>query len=248
MADMEPGQLIVPHGTDEPGQPGGGSPEPERPTEDPEPTPEPAPIPDESSQSAAASEPASLPQPDQPAGPAANAPDTGWQFTPEANSAPAQSAVPQPLDDLNWTASEFIAHDKGASWYAMLAIGAIVVAVLIYLITKDKITTGIIVFVAVVFGAFAGRKPNVQQYSLTGQGLQIGQKFYNLQDFKTFSVGQEGAIASIVLNPLKRFMPPLTIYVAPDMAESVVNFLSNYLPFEQHKTDAVDSLLRRIRF
>ncbi len=50
-------------------------------------------------------------------------------------------------------------------------------------------------------------------------GLQIGVKSYGFQDFKTFSIAEEGAIVSIVFMPLKRFMPPLTIYVAPDMED-----------------------------
>jgi hypothetical protein len=48
--------------------------------------------------------------------------------------------------------------------------------------------------------------------------------------------------------PLKRFMPPLTVYLAPEMEEQIVDFLAQLLPFERHRQDAVDGLLKRIRF
>jgi hypothetical protein len=172
-----------------------------------------------------------------------------WQFRTEADTPVApgtrSGALPQ---DVSWTASEFIAHEKSGGWYALLVLGAAVVTALVYVLTKDKISTAVVLLAAIAFGIFAARKPRTQQYSLTGQGLQIGQKFYGFQDFKTFSVSEEGAIASIVFAPMKRFMPPLTIYVAPDIEERVVDFLSAYLPFEEHKADAVDSMLKRIRF
>ncbi len=71
---------------------------------------------------------------------------------------------------------------------------------------------------------------------------------YALQGFKSFSITEDGAIASIIFMPLKRFMPALTIYMAPDVEDKVVNYLSDVLPMERHRQDAVDSLLKRIRF
>jgi hypothetical protein len=186
----------------------------------------------------AAELPAASPQPE--------AASTGqWQFRQE-DTAPAAS---QPLsEEIRWTASEFIAHEKSAGWYGLLALAGLAAASLDYLITRDLFSTAVILFAAVAFGVFAGRQPRTQEYGLSRQGIQVGLKSYNFQDFKTFSVAEEGAIASIIFMPLKRFMPPLTLYVAPDMEDQVVDYLSAFLPFEQHKADAVDSLLRRIRF
>lgn len=239
MDGMQPGQLIVPHGPSDPKPTPDGSPEPERPVEEPEPAPQPAPTP-EPAAPAVISETAT-PAPAQPAA------SGGWQFRQEAEVA-SSSFRELPEEDLSWTASEFIAHEKGAGWYGLLALGAIVAAALVYFVTRDKVSTAVVVFVAAALGFFGGRKPHTQQYNLTGRGLQIGQKFYGFQDFKTFSIVEEGAIASISFAPLKRFMPPLTIYVAPDIEERVVNFLSSYLPLEARKADMVDNLLKRMRF
>lgn len=238
---MQPGQVVVPHGPDE--KPAGdGAPKPERPAEQPEPAPNPGATPEPGMPAKAAiSEPV-------PAATAPTEPANGWQFRQEAEPAAADVQPTAPPEDVSWTASEFIAHEKSGGWYVLLVCCAAVAAALVYMLTKDKISTGVVVLAAAAFGVFAARKPRTQQYSLTGRGLQIGQKFYGFQDFKTFSVSEEGAIASIVFAPMRRFMPPLTIYVAPDVEDKVMDFLSAYLPFEEHKTDAVDSLLKRIRF
>jgi hypothetical protein len=234
MEEFKPGQVISPHSNSapspEPTPTPTGAPEPERPTEPPAP---PSPTPGA-----------------EPDGPivAGTAPIQNWQFNTETSSETSTEPLVAEPASLDWTAAEFIAHEKTINWYGSLAILTIVVATLIFLVTKDRISTGIVVLAGAAFGAFAMRKPKMQQYAIFPGGLQIGQKTYNFQDYKTFSVIDEGAIASIIFMPLKRFMPPLTVYVAPDLEDKVVDFLAAYLPFEQHKADAVDSLLRRIRF
>ena len=233
---QQPGQVIVPHDAGEPKPPGDGAPQPER---QPEPEPTPTPVPAaEPVAPAVVQAPVANPQPE-------TIPVGQWQFRQEEVAPAAQTPLP---DDIHWTASEFIAHEKSAGWYGLLALAGLAAAALDYLITRDLFSTVVILFAAAMFGVFAARKPKTQEYSLSRQGIQIGVKSYDFQDFKTFSVAEEGAIASIVFMPLKRFMPPLTLYVAPDMEDRVVDYLSAFLPFEQHKADAVDNLLRRIRF
>lgn len=242
MDGLQPGQVIIPHNnSDDPQQPGGAPP---------------AQVPDDAPKEPVPS-PVSSPEQVQPAmaaGPAyqaavQNTPpadSTSWQFHQSADTLqPANRQMPQ---ELTWTASEYIAHEKGAGWYMLLVLAGLVAAAADYLLFKDTVSTVVIVLAATAFGVLSARKPHIQQYALTTQGLQIGGKAYFFQDFKNFSVAEEGATASIVFMPMKRFMPPLTVYVAPDLEDRVIDFLSSILPFEQHRTDAVDTLMRRIRF
>jgi len=249
MADLQPGQVITPRAADDPVPDGNdttpdGAPQPDRPA--PLPPNEPNPEPDEAPPPTPEPEPASL-APIAPMNAAAMSEEPqGWQYN------NAETQAPQPTgqlpNDITWTASEFIAHEKGASWYGLLALAGLGAAALDYWLTKDKFSAGVIVLVAIAFGVLAARKPRTQQYALTHQGLQIGNKAYFFHDYKNFSVSEEGAIASIIFVPLKRFMPPLTVYVSPEMENQVFDFLSQLLPFEPHRTDAVDGLLKRIRF
>jgi hypothetical protein len=183
--------------------------------------------------------------------------EAGWQYKPEATPPPAagQNQVPGQFpmavpeeQEVVWSASEFVAHNKGVGWYATLGLAAVALAAVVYLITRDTVSVVIIIFVALILGIAAVRKPRVLNYQLNGGGLMIGQKFYPYSEFKSFSVMREGAFSSIMFIPLKRFMPPISIYYDPEDEERIVEALAEYLPMENRTHDAVDSLIRHIRF
>lgn len=157
--------------------------------------------------------------------------------------------VPPPGDgSVTWTASEFVAHDKSVNWYISLVLIATVLIGGIYFITRDVISVVALTFGVVLFGLYASREPRQLQYSLDATGIGVGEKHYSYDQFRSFSILPEGAFSSIILMPLKRFMPALTIYYAPEDEERVLAVLSNQLPFDQHKLDLTDRFMRRIRF
>jgi len=236
MDDMQPGQLIVPHNSDDPKPVGEDAPQPQRPEEEPRPDPDPAPPP--------------APIPDTTA-----VPPEPSLYRPEAQPVASQPLQSDPAstgqgaaDDISWTAAEFVAHEKGAGWYALLIVIGLAIASVAYFLIKDLISTITIILAMIMLGVYAARKPKQQEYALNHQVIQVGMRTYSFHDYKNFSVAEEGDTASVVFMPLKRFMPPLTIYVAPGVEDQVVDFLANILPFEPHRADAIDSLLRRIHF
>lgn len=151
-------------------------------------------------------------------------------------------------DSVSWTASEFIAHQKSAGWYGILVTVALILAGTIYLLTRDLITTGFVVFGAVVLGYYASRQPRELEYRLDANGVAIGDKHYDYDVFRSFSIVTEGAFSSVVFMPLKRFAPLRAVYFAPEEEERIVNVLMPRLPFEEYSHDAVDRLMRHIRF
>lgn len=130
----------------------------------------------------------------------------------------------------------------------LLAIGTIVLAALVYLLTRDNVSTAVIVIAGLILGVYASHKPRQMEYIIDQSGLTIGGKHYAYQHFRSFSVGNEGAFNGITLMPLRRFAVPLTIYYPPEEEEAIVNILSVQLPFEEHRVDAIDAFMRRIRF
>jgi hypothetical protein len=164
--------------------------------------------------------------------------------TEPAETLPATAAP----SEISWTASEYVHHDKTAGWYLALAVCAALVAALVYLISHDWVSVGVVVVAALVLGSYGSRQPRQLDYHLDGQGIGIGPKRYFYGEFKSFSVIPEGAFSSITFMPLKRFSPPISIYYAPEDEEKILALLSQYLPFEEPRRDAVDSLMRRIRF
>lgn len=151
-------------------------------------------------------------------------------------------------DSVSWTASEFIAHEKGAPWYLALVFVTAMLTALIYLFTKDKISSGVVVIAAIIFGTYAARKPRTLEYRLDDTGLHVADKFYDYDQFRSFMVVQEGAFQSITFMPLKRFMPSLTIYCSPEDEQKVTDLLADRLPMENRGHDPLDRFLHRIRF
>lgn len=173
------------------------------------------------------------------------APDQSWQYSQDDQA----NFVPQgDIGAVSWTASEFIDHDKRASWFMGLAGVAIISSGIVYLITNDFIATITVLIAAGLFGVTAGRKPSTLEYIVDSSGIHIGSKLYEYARFKSFSVIEEGAIDSIHLTPLARFAPPISLYYPPDQENDIIGTLSNYLPHEQRSHDPVDRLMRRIRF
>lgn len=174
-------------------------------------------------------------------------PDSNWQYTEDANSGNS-SSMQTPHETVTWTASEYIAHEKTAGWYLLLAVVVVGAAGVVYLLTKEIVSTVVIVIMGAAFASFANRKPQELTYTLDSNGLKIGDKAFNYSQFKSFTIIEEGAIDSIMIMPLQRFMPPLSIYFDPSDEEKITDALSGYLPYEDRKQDPVDRLMRKVRF
>lgn len=175
--------------------------------------------------------------------------DTQWQFG--AGSAPDvanASATVKASDDVQWSASEFIAYQKTAGWYLLILLGIVALAAVVFLATQDYLSSGAIVVAGILFLMFASRKPRVLNYSVNSSGLTIGQKHYTFKDFRSFSIIEETHVRSIMLTPLKRFMPAISMYFEPTDERKITEALSAYLPYEDRKQDAVDKVMQRLRF
>ncbi|MDB5170441.1 MAG: hypothetical protein JWO35_135 [Candidatus Saccharibacteria bacterium] len=170
--------------------------------------------------------------------------------TPAPQPEPTLDTHPAAEDDgsISWTASEFVAHEKSASWYGSLAVVAVFGAGLVYLLTKDVVSSAVILFSALILGFYGARQPRQLQYRISEHGISVGQKNFAYEEFRSFTVAPDGAFSSIIFKPLKRFATLTTIYYAPEDEEQIVDVLADRLPFEEHAPDAVDRLMRRIRF
>lgn len=176
------------------------------------------------------------------------------EFSYVGNSAPAapmQQPIPQQASQsplMQWKASEFIDHQKSTGWFMPLIVVSILISAVIYFFTRDILATVVVILGCVAFGTFAGQKPRTLTYTLLPTSIKIGPKTYSYDDFRAFSIIQEGALFSIFLQPIKRFMPPLTIYFDPDDGEKIFDTLASHLPHVEREQDPIDRFMRRIRF
>jgi hypothetical protein len=180
-----------------------------------------------------------------------------FQYNPEeeiddsTSSGQNQDEEQKPADKdrtVSWTGSEFIANHKGSKWF--LSFFAVLVAVvgLIFALTKDYVSAISVAVVGVLFAFLANRQPRQLTYQIDNKGINMGSNFYAFDQFKSFSLAQDGAIGYINLMPMKRFMPDVSIYFPPEQEATIIEILSDHLPHNEGDERHIDKLAKRFRF
>jgi hypothetical protein len=225
---MQPGQTI------QPGVPPTKEAQPQpQPTTPPVDTPAPEPQPPVA--------PEQAPQPEA-------SPETPWHFSADQQANPVDAASVPQATPVSWTASEYVAHNKGVSWFLLVGLAIVVVAVAIYALTRDVVSAVVIGIVGVTFGAFGARKPQVLEYIVDSKGIHIGHKTYPYVQFRSFSVLEDDGTHSIFLMPAQRFGLPINIYYELKDEGTIVEALGANLPLEERKAALIDRLMSKIRF
>lgn len=171
----------------------------------------------------------------------------------DSPAVPAASDQTTPLPDetpVQWVAREYVHQEKGAGWYAVFAlVAALFIAADIFLLKSWLWSFSFLVVVmAVSLVVYSLRPPRDIHYTLSGkQGLYIGERLYHLSDFKAFGLIKDGDHHSIMLIPLKRFAPGVSVYFPDEAGEQIVDILGQRLPMEALKLDAIDLLIRKLR-
>jgi hypothetical protein len=159
----------------------------------------------------------------------------------------AEGVSGQTVGSIAWTASEFVQNEKSKQWFFLLSVFAIVLAVIIFFLT-DWISAVVVLLALLTLGVVGARPPRTLQYLLDDDGIHIENKSYPYEAFRSFSLIDEGAIDCIQLTPLKRVMPPITIYFSPEDAEKILVILSTVLPHEERERELIDRLMSRLHF
>jgi len=172
------------------------------------------------------------------------APFTGQDF---AADAPETQEVVDPKASVSWEASEYIHRAKDAWWtigFIIVVLAGLAISIWLQVWT----VVGLVIAMALAFGVFAFRKPKIKHYTLNHSGLTIDDKTYSLEDFRAFGILTEDAFFSILLIPVKRFMPAISMYFAQEDGEQIVDILGSHLPLEEIHLDPIDALMRRLHF
>jgi hypothetical protein len=163
-------------------------------------------------------------------------------------SDPSQNLQNDPnTPTISWTSKDGFSYQKGLRWYFIFMLLVVIVAIVIYLTTKDKITTAVIVVSGIILAVYSSRKPRDVNYSINQYGFKIKDREYKLGNYKSFSIIKHDANnLSIVLTPLKRFLPYAYLYLG-DNSQQVIEMVGRILPLEKKNNDFLERLLRYIK-
>lgn len=166
--------------------------------------------------------------------------------TPAANlTVPDEPVFSQ--EPIHWQAQEYVHHERSALWFVVFAVVVFgLMAVSIFLMKAYTFTVLIPIMAAAVI-VYVRRPPRVLSYTLSDQGLYINDKLYPLAEYKSFAVIQDDREYSILLIPVKRFMPGVSVYFPENSGQAIVDMLGVRMPMEERKLDPVDRFLRKIR-
>lgn len=171
--------------------------------------------------------------------------NTSWDYKPDGGAASARS---RRRDTVSWEASEYIEHRHGAAWYLLLGLATAGLTVVVYFMSsRDTFAAGVIIALGIIVGVFAGHKPGVARYEVTATGLKVNDRLFRYQDYKSFAVIKEGAMASLNLLPLRRLKPPVTAFFDPADEKKIMDAIGDHLPYEPKKLDAIERMARRLR-
>ena len=154
---------------------------------------------------------------------------------------------PNAQESVEWLAKEYIAPGKNALWYAGLAAVVVAVIALDFFVLKAWTVSFLILAIAAVLIAMSVRPSRDIQYRLTQKGLFVGEQLYDFNDYKAFGVTHDGKENSVLLIPVKRFRPGLSVYFPVESGEQIVDVIAGRLPMQEIKLDFVDKLVKMLR-
>lgn len=162
---------------------------------------------------------------------------------------PDNSSVPKAEDEpIHWVANEYIHEDKNWAWFVLFVLAILALIAADIFLLKSYTFSVLVIVMAASLVIYIRRPPKQIEYTLSGdQGLYVGERLYHFNEFKSFGLIRDHDQHSILLIPLKRFSPGVSVYFPDEVGEKVVDILGARLPMDDLKLDVIDVIVRKLR-
>ena len=149
---------------------------------------------------------------------------------------------------VHWSAVEYINGEKNSTWFIVFAIVIIALISADILFIRSYTFSALVIVMAISVIVFSRRPARTIDYTLSGnQGLYIGERLYHFSEFKAFGYIRDHNQHSIMLIPIKRFAPGVSVYFPEEVGEKIVDILGARLPMENLKLDIIDVIVQKLR-
>ncbi|MEI6188235.1 MAG: hypothetical protein WCP46_07050 [Alphaproteobacteria bacterium] len=177
-----------------------------------------------------------------------NVPPAGFEYNSGNVSVAQQIETAHSQNEVRWKASEFISHEKNSSWYFILALVTVALCLVVFILTHQYISVGVIVVMAAAFGVYANIKPKTLEYLIDSSGVTVDKKHFSYENFKIVEIVEGGMVPSVNLIPVKRFSVPVTLYFSPQQENQILEILGEFLPSEIKRLEAIDRIVAKLHF
>ncbi len=147
---------------------------------------------------------------------------------------------------IQWQAPEYMQDHRSAWWFIIFWVVVVILMVVAVVLIKSWSFAILIPAMAAALTIYSHRPPRQLSYVLSSKGLYINEKLHPMSEFKSFGVVREEALPSVMLIPVKRFRPGLTVYFPAEVGEAVVDLLGSRIPMQDITLDFFDKLIRQL--
>lgn len=162
-----------------------------------------------------------------------------------ANSEQAQASMGT-AEPVRWQASEYIHREKDHVWFVLFILAAVGLTAAAIFIIKSFTFSILVPVMAVALFVYTRRPPRMLDYTLGRHGLYINDQLFPFTDFKSFALMRGLEQYSIMLVPIKRFKPAVTINFPEEVGEAIVDMLAARLPMREVQPDLVDRIIQKL--
>lgn len=158
------------------------------------------------------------------------------------------SPQPAPADQpFRWQGTEYIHHEKDTMWFVIFGVIVVAFMAVSILLIQSITFTILIPVMAAALIVYTRRPPRLIEYTLSTKGLYVNDQLYPYAEFKGFGVIRDGQEYSIMMLPVKRFRPGISIYFPEEVGEPIVDLLGSRLPMQEMKLDFFDQIIHKLR-
>lgn len=150
-------------------------------------------------------------------------------------------------EPIAWNAPEGVQVQRGKLWYVFFVIVLIGLMALAILVFKNWTFAVLLPIMAVALFVLSNKTPQIINYAISPKGIYIADVLHDFSEFRAFGLIHENNQHSILLLPVKRFSPGLTIYFSETEGERIVDMLGARLPMQEIKPDALEKFIRLIK-
>ena len=141
-------------------------------------------------------------------------------------------------ENISWPVPEYDKHEKGRGWYIFYSLIAFLL-ILYSFLSGNFLFAVIIIIAAIVIVLRDGQEPDFVKISLTEEGVIVGRKFYDYDEFKNFSIvyKPKQEIKNLYFEFNNSLKPRLSIPLKKMNPLLIRKSLLRYLPEDLDRTD-----------
>lgn len=150
------------------------------------------------------------------------------------------------IQPIQWQAPEYLQERRSPWWFIGFWAVAVLLMIIAIFVIRSLSFAVLIPAMAAALMIYSHRPPRMLNYVLSAKGLYINEKLHPLAEFKSFGIMQEEAMPSVMLLPVQRFRPGLTVHFPIEAGEAIVDLLGQRMPMQEIKLDAFDRIIQKL--